>query len=289
MQPALFQPFPMLAGRRAQSWRHQPAFRRPRHFHPEPELNLVLRGSALLSVGRHLIAAEKGQLLSFMPGQDHVLLDASPDLELFVIALRSELADRLPDLRRRNIRSIQRLPEALLSHFAAALNALPDIRDETCVETALVDVFNAAARAAPSQDALSRRALAHIHEDPGCVSAELVRRLKTAPSVLSRRFHDETGVTFVEFRARQRLMQFVRGVDAGESFTRAALTAGFGSYAQCYRVFARSLGCCPNAYFAGARRTIDDSLAKFTPELSETASLATVAPPAAFPQADSSD
>jgi hypothetical protein len=43
---SLYQPFPMQPGHRAQAWRHQPAFLRPRHFHEEPELNLVTRGTA---------------------------------------------------------------------------------------------------------------------------------------------------------------------------------------------------------------------------------------------------
>jgi AraC-like DNA-binding protein len=30
----------------------------------------------------------------------------------------------------------------------------------------------------------------------------------------------------------------------------ACLRAGFGSYAQCHRVFRHSLGCSPRSYFA---------------------------------------
>ncbi len=96
---ALFQPFPMLPRRAAQCWRHQPAYRRPRHFHEEPELNLVLKGRARLGVGDGSIELRAGELLLFEPGQDHELLEASPDLDLVVMALRPELAVRVQSER----------------------------------------------------------------------------------------------------------------------------------------------------------------------------------------------
>jgi quercetin dioxygenase-like cupin family protein len=91
---ALFQPFPMLAGRRSQVWRHQPAYRRPRHFHDEPELNLVIAGRGVVGVGDHTLAVAAGESLLFQPGQDHVLLDSSEDFDLFVLAMSPELAER---------------------------------------------------------------------------------------------------------------------------------------------------------------------------------------------------
>ncbi len=52
-------------------------------------------------------------------------------------------------------------------------------------------------------------------------------------------------------------MSFIQLVDAGQALSHAALSADFGSYAQCHRVFRRFLGCAPTDYFAGARRRID--------------------------------
>ena len=40
----LYQPFPMPGAARAHIWHHVPETRRPRHFHSEPELNLVTGG-----------------------------------------------------------------------------------------------------------------------------------------------------------------------------------------------------------------------------------------------------
>ena len=85
MAAALFQPFPMLPARRAQVWRHRPEFRRPRHFHREPELNVVVQGSATLGIGTRVQRATTGDVVVFEPGQDHELLEASDDLQLFAV------------------------------------------------------------------------------------------------------------------------------------------------------------------------------------------------------------
>lgn len=44
---ALYQPFPMAGAARGPIWRYAPRYRGARHFHGEPELNLVLAGSGI--------------------------------------------------------------------------------------------------------------------------------------------------------------------------------------------------------------------------------------------------
>ena len=95
MTDPLYQPFPMGGVARAQIWRHAPRYRRPRHFHPEPELNLVVAGSATFAAGESELAVSAGDLLWWAPGQDHGLLACSSDLDLFVIGASPELSDRL--------------------------------------------------------------------------------------------------------------------------------------------------------------------------------------------------
>src|SRR4051812_9208389 len=63
--------------------------RRPRHFHSEPEINLVVRGAATFGVGDRVVRVGRGELVTFPSGQDHVLLDPSPDLYLFAVGLDS--------------------------------------------------------------------------------------------------------------------------------------------------------------------------------------------------------
>src|SRR6187402_106105 len=66
--------------------------RRPRHFHAEPELNLVVRGSATFGIVQRVITVLPGELIAFPSAQDHVLLDSSPDLYLYAVGLDSNYA-----------------------------------------------------------------------------------------------------------------------------------------------------------------------------------------------------
>jgi len=256
MPEAVFQPFPMLPKRRAQAWQHRPEFRRPRHFHREPELNLVVRGTATLGIGTRLQRAFAMDVLVFEPGQDHVLLDASDDLELFTVALTPELAERSRNVEARSTPASRVADHA---RAVAALRAVADMSDAVVVDTLLSDLFYELKARSSSPSSVSRRAAEQVIAQPAVPCAELARKLGTHPSNLSRVCARELGVPLVELRSRLKLSEFVRLVDAGLSFTQAALQADFGSYAQCHRVFHVMLGCSPQEYFAGARATVDDA------------------------------
>jgi AraC-like DNA-binding protein/mannose-6-phosphate isomerase-like protein (cupin superfamily) len=257
MVEGLFQPFPMPPGRRAQPWRHQPSFRRPRHFHPEHELNIVLRGQARMGIGGSVAQVGSGDVLLFHPGQDHVLLEGSPDLDLFVMALRPELAARRSEAFARVTSSGCHLPEPTRELLEQRLSALANVADNAAVEHHLLSLFVEMTEHLTLNHVLSRRALQELSSHPESSGSALASRLGVHPSVLSRRFHEDLQMTFVDYRAHQRAMAFVRLVDAGSSLTSAALEAGFGSYAQCHRVISKALGCQPQRYFAGERRRID--------------------------------
>jgi AraC-like DNA-binding protein len=256
---ALFQPFPMLAGRRAQVWRHQPAFRRPRHFHREPEINLVVRGSCVLGVGDRQVELARGLMLVFEPGQDHELLEASDDLELFVLALRPELAERALGTRRLCSISGSGLSPAALPSMSEALSGLGDVHDGAVVEERVAELFGRALDGSPKAHVRSQRAISFLRFERDVSEALLARRIGAAPAELSRRFRADVGVKLVEYRARLRLMRFIELVDGGTSLTDAALEADFGSYTQCHRVFQRVFRCSPREYFAGMRNELDQA------------------------------
>jgi AraC-like DNA-binding protein len=253
----LFQPFPMLAGCRAQVWRHQPSFRRPRHFHEEPELNVVLAGSARLGVGDQQVCASRGDVVFFHPGQDHELLEASADLELVVVALRPELAARACGTRTYFARATLRLRPETLAVLAEQLAATAALHDPLVLEQRVAGLFVELGPRFTAAHVLSRRAIEELGRERSCSVEEVSYRLRASPSQLSRQFHHDLGVRLAEYRARLRLMDFVRFVDAGESMSHAALNADFGSYAQCHRVFRRLLRCSPKDYFAGERGAVD--------------------------------
>lgn len=249
----------MLPQRRAQVWRHRPEFRRPRHFHDEPELNLVVRGTAVIAVGARQQTLVAGDALVFQPGQDHVLLHASEDLDLFVIGLRPELADQSVGFRAIAATQGARFDERELSHVAAELCAVDASSDPTATQHRAVELFSRALERRIQHHVVNRSALEQVRRDATLSGPSLARRARVSQGALSSRFHGELGVPLVEYRARSKLMRFVALVDAGASFTQAAFEAGFGSYAQCHRVFQRGLGCSPRRYFAGERRRIDET------------------------------
>lgn len=252
----------MLAGRRAQAWRHQPAFRRPRHFHDEPEINLVTRGSCVLGVGDRRLLIERGQLAVLQPGQDHELLEATPDLGLFVFALRAEYAERALGSRRLTGLEVSEVSAARLLGLEEELSALGALRDAVSGDARVAEMFAEAVDRAPKAHAISRRVLESLQADQSLSESTLARRLRTNSSGISREFRRALGVPLVEYRARIRLMRFIELVDGGETLSRAALGADFGSYAQCHRVFRRALRCSPREYFEGLRLQRNDETAK---------------------------
>lgn len=257
---ALFQPFPMLPGRRAQAWRYHPAFRRPRHFHEEPEINIVTRGSARLGVGDQEVSVQAGDVVLFQPGQDHVLETASADFDLFVVALTPALTERVTGTLAAATGCTLRWSEESLIGAAAELAATNELVDTATIERRLGDFFQRVNTQLGRMPALSRRALHGLVTELSLGGEALASRLTVPTSTMSRGFHRDVGVRFVEYRARLRLMRFIALVDRGASFTRAAHGADFGSYAQCHRVFQQATGYSPKAYFAGARQRVDDAM-----------------------------
>jgi AraC-like DNA-binding protein len=153
------------------------------------------------------------------------------------------------------------MTERDLANAADTLFAMGEMRDAVSVESRLSDLFLELRGRATAPSSISRRAAQQALAQPGASCSALASRLGTHPSTLSRVFTSELGISLVELRSRHKLSELVRLVDAGQTFTRAALQAGFGSYAQCHRVFRRLTGSTPRAYFSGGRARIDSATA----------------------------
>jgi AraC-like DNA-binding protein/mannose-6-phosphate isomerase-like protein (cupin superfamily) len=253
---ALYQSFPMPAGRDAQAWRHVPAFRRPRHFHDEPELNVVLGGKCTIGIGERNVELRTGDVVFFQPGQDHELLEDSADLDLFVLALSPALADRV-GVRSPKKTAVLNIEPASRSDLAHALLASGALAESSLANAILADQFRALVDRFESPHVLCRKAVDSMRADLGQNEELVARRLRAHPSELSRVFGRELGLNLVTYRGRMRLIDFVRRADDGQSLTAAALGAGFGSYSQCHRVFRAILGCSPRDYFKGQRQRLD--------------------------------
>jgi AraC-like DNA-binding protein len=264
----LYQPFPIAGAARGQIWRHQPSTRRPRHFHAEPELNLVTGGHGCFGFGAEAVEVGLGDLLCWTPGQDHELLFASDDFDLFVIGLTPAFSERVLDA---DTAAAQRGP-VLLRLSADQLAALaprclfPSLHEDIVVkEQAVGDLWRAAHSYRAVRDAghtLTRRSLCFVNQHPEITRDEIARRSHGSPGEISRHFRREMGLSFSAYRARVRLLRFIELVDGGATLLHAALAAGFGSYSQCHRVFQATFSCAPRAFFTSPlRHAIENTFA----------------------------
>ncbi len=233
------------------------------HRHSELELNLVVRGSASYLLGERRYELTPGTLTWLFPGHDHVLVDESPDHELwwavFSPALVSRTAVR-PLLRHDPAGDFSRRLDA---HHAARLAALlREVREADAVDDALLNAGLAyllvfawrafvdsedvvvGADVHPAVETVARR----LRLDPNAGDLDdLAREAGLSPSHLSRTFKAQTGMSITRFRNQRRLERFRALYGDGRHTTTlaAALEAGFGSYAQFFRVFRAETGTTP--------------------------------------------
>jgi AraC-like DNA-binding protein len=103
----------------------------------------------------------------------------------------------------------------------------------------------AGAEVHPAVETVARR----LRGDPDAGDlAELARMAGLSPSHLSRVFKAQTGVSITRFRNQRRLERFrvLYGDGRRTTALAAALEAGFGSYAQFYRVVRAETGRSPS-------------------------------------------
>ena len=96
--------------------------------------------------------------------------------------------------------------------------------------------------------------LHRLEMDPVQTGEQLARELGVSAGYLSRAFKREVGVSLVEYRNQLRVRRFLCAVDRERpNLLRAALEAGFGSYAQFHRVYRRLFGTTPREHLVDAR------------------------------------
>ncbi len=239
---------------------------RPKHQHSELELNVVTAGRASYILGDRRYELRTNDLVWLFPGQEHQLIDRSPDYEMWVVvvtppAVRSTvrhspaaiLMERDP--AGRFCRSLASRDALALTHFCTELFKIE----------VNVDLLNAGLRYLilrswerfSANTGMPRYQTLH----PAVESAlQMLRRGESDESLgrlskkaglsaarLSRRFKSEVGLGIAEYRNRLRLERFIEHYGNGNRVTAlaAAYEAGFHSYAQFHRVFTRLMGCSP--------------------------------------------
>jgi AraC-like DNA-binding protein len=239
---------------------------RQKHRHAELEFNLVTRGEGTYLLANRKYRIVRGDLIWLFPAQEHVLVGETADFEMWVGVLKPNAIRRVAiDPETRILRQTEpvgvpcrRLPIGTLARLEGLFQEVVGMRDQPGLFNAgLAYVFLATWRQferavdVPVGDVhpAVERAARLIRRDAGDLDLlQLARQSGLSASRLSRLFKRQTGVTWVDFRNRERIRNFLQLYGTGQRRTMltAALQAGFGSYAQFYRVFGQVMGCTPN-------------------------------------------
>jgi len=255
------------------AWRYaNPAGANRRHHHAELELNLVTRGTGTYLLGSRHYQIRRGDLLWLFPTQEHVLIEQTPDFEMWIVVFRRRLIRRSatdPASRPLLQRSFsgdtcRRLRQKDLSRFEELFAQLTETANEPGLLNAslaytLLHAWKCFDRASEVttrsvHPAVERTARLLLNDETDHTLPQLARRAGLSPSRLSRLFKQQTGISIVEFRNRQRMQRFLERYeqerDSGRQTTllNAALDAGFGSYPQFHRIFRQIAGCSPAEY-----------------------------------------
>jgi len=254
----LYQPFPIPTSARGHIWRHVPATTRPRHFHAEPEFNWVAEGCAKFGMGDKVLDVHAGDILRWPPGHDHVLLEASADLELYVIGVTQEFSARVLTPHPLDAMSRQicaRVPQHQGLRWKAMCSANRDTSDVSAAESLLGALWREASALPPSPPLPQQatvRAVNSLLGHPRLSRDAVARMARVCPTELSRHFRRDMGLSLTSYRTRLKLLRFFREVDHGApNCLAASQAAGFGSYSQCHRAFRTTLGCAPQEIFDG--------------------------------------
>ncbi len=238
------------------------------HSHAELEVNLVVRGTATYLLGERRYELAPGTLTWLFPTQEHFLVNQSEDHELWWAVFTPDLVARVatephtepllranpvaPFSRHIDARDVQRL-QVLFSAIQTA-----ETRDRALTNTGLAYLLTACWRAFLDSDNIVdsidvhpaiRTAIQLLQTSPDFVDlASLGRVVGIGPTHLSRLFKAQIGISLSRYRNQQRLRRFHLAYSNGERTTilAAAIAAGFGSYAQFYRVFRQEMGAAPN-------------------------------------------
>jgi AraC-like DNA-binding protein len=260
--------------------RHRVGDVRPRtHRHAELEVNLVVRGTASYLLGDRRYELTPRTLTWLFPGQDHLLVDESSDHELWWAVFRPALVAQIAMTRQARPllaedpvgQFSRRLDSGRVRRLSALFHEIQHAEtvDDILVNTGLAYLLSFAWRAFLDSDDVVEGVDLHpavetvariLRADPDAGDlAALARAAHLSSSHLSRIFKEQTGVSISRFRNQQRLQRFLRLYGKGQRTTAltAALEAGFGSYAQFYRVFREQTGRSPSALRTAAA---DDDL-----------------------------
>ena len=196
-------------------------------------------------------------LLWWTPGQDHELLDASDDFELYVIGLSPAFSERVlgpagasiyrgPQVLRLNVEQLAMLSPYCQPHSFRQDTIAAERRAGDFWQRAHAMRLGALSYSHP----LTQRAIRSALQRTDMNRRQIADAACSSSCEVSRHFRRDMGITLTAYRTRLRLLRFMQLVDSRKlSLYDASREAGFGCYSQCHRAFHQTLGYSPRTYF----------------------------------------
>ncbi|HEY3333433.1 MAG TPA: AraC family transcriptional regulator [Capsulimonadaceae bacterium] len=238
------------------------------HRHSELEFNLVTSGTVSYLVGDMRYDLAPCSLAWFFPGQDHIIIECSSDLDMWLAIVSPSVVHR-SCISSSSAALLEDCPEGQFCRTISALDAsmlTAIFRDvETVADSAtylaglgysLLQAWEAFERSGSNgviqcTHPAVRDAVRLIRDTCGDIELESVAEsVGVSLSRLRHLFREQVGITMVRFRNRQRVERYLALIRQKPEarIIDAALDAGFGSYPQFHRVFVEVMGCAPRDY-----------------------------------------
>ena len=239
------------------------------HQHDELECNLVVRGHGTYLINGRMIEIASRSILWLFPAQDHILLEQSSDFAMWILLIKpnylrqictdQQSATLLADNPTGNF--CRHLPERQAKNLWEECKRISEIAEqESFYNISLGYLLHSAWAVSrqshittwgesvhPAVEKAARLINDGIEQDD---LASLALQVGLSTHRLSRLFKQQIAMSLTDFRNNCRLERFLELYQYGQTKTMldAALQAGFGSYAQFYRVFKQITGMTPASF-----------------------------------------
>ena len=238
------------------------------HNHLELELNLVLGGSLDYIIRGEKYTLRKGTILWLFPGQRHGAAGYSSDFDMLIALFTPDLVKRVCSPPEHILRSenpgevlIRTLSPEEGEYLTALLTDLEGLSGDSKLFNSGLE-YGLLRSWQSFREAEAKRRAGRLHPSVAAMIRlisssgkemslpELAGETGISYSRLSRIFKEQTGQTIGEFRDRVQVELFCELLQKTpyRTISDCAMEAGFGSYAQFYRVFKKITGRSPGLF-----------------------------------------
>lgn len=239
------------------------------HRHDELECNLIVQGSGAYLIGEQRVDLQPHSILWLFPEQEHLLLDQTDDFKIWILVMKPEYLAQLcvdemsQTLLERNPTGsfLRHVSQPQFDQLRALCQTVADTHEKIAFYNAglgylLMSTWLAFQEGSivPLNDPIHPaidKIIKYIRMDQSPNDLETVADLVgLTTETVSRLFKSQMGISLTAFRNRCRVDRFLDLYGHGHALTmlEAATMAGFGSYAQFYRVFVQVMKITPATY-----------------------------------------